>query len=396
MATRSGFGSRGRRSGFGTRSAPRQSFTPSGVSGPQTGGFGYAQGTPIPGPVDPYTDLVNRYQQQVEAANAANRARQQQISGMYGDMRTRSAGLLSGLGQQQRADAISAWEGAASAGMQDLVDRGLRNTSVAPTMRAGYERRKQDELRRIGEESALRELSVMNAIDTGEAGFLERINETGPNMAMLTALAQGLGTAGPRGTQSVQEARNSLQQPGMGAGYGAGGSGPQQIGPFGLPVGGGTMGGAPGGYGGLNWRQLDAMGMWRSAPSTTTYASGGPQWAGNRPPAAMGGLNGGYTTVFAQPGAYGSLPGTGWSPSQTFSQGGGPMPMPGAPGAPGAAQRGSGMTSPPQMTPAMWAQMAADRRAQQQQTAQQRASRQAWQQLGGVAQQVGNYFFPFP
>ena len=75
----------------------------------------------------------------------------QDILGGYRQLYRRALDDLEGLGAQEAADISRRWNNAASAGQSDLVGRGLAGTTLLPSMRMGYQERKEADLRRLQE-----------------------------------------------------------------------------------------------------------------------------------------------------------------------------------------------------------------------------------------------------
>jgi len=93
-----------------------------------------------------------------------------------GALRGRSLQGLNNLGNQARADVNREYEGLAARTNQNLIDRGLHNTTIAPSVQAGITRGKAGELARIGEN--VRQQQIGTDIDLTKAIENFRVNRT--------------------------------------------------------------------------------------------------------------------------------------------------------------------------------------------------------------------------
>lgn len=169
---------------------------------------------------DPLARLIEAFQSASDDANTANRERRDQITGGFGELIDSVLGRLTarentfaqdvaGYGGAQ-ADRINRDYNRLGARSQaDLVSRGLTASTIMPSVLRGVEDDRQLALRDLGESvSRLRmgqaaQLSGDTANAAGSLGqnflgFLERINETGPDFGQLAQLAQlfGQGNSG--------------------------------------------------------------------------------------------------------------------------------------------------------------------------------------------------------
>ena len=118
--------------------------------------------------------LTSQYQQAIDDANAANESRYQE-----------ALSNLDGVGTSQRADINQRFDSSHSAVNQSLVDSGLANTTVLPTMRQGVERNRQ---------SALGELDASLARERNQV--IQSRNDIAPNLEFLYQMLYGQGQGG--------------------------------------------------------------------------------------------------------------------------------------------------------------------------------------------------------
>ena len=127
-----------------------------------------------PQPISSRQQLTNQYQKAINDANAANESRYQQ-----------ALGNLEGVGTSQRADINQRFNSSQSSVNQSLVDSGLANTTVLPTMRQGVERNRQ---------SALGELETGLARERNQ--IIQSRNDIAPNLEFLYQMLYGQGQGG--------------------------------------------------------------------------------------------------------------------------------------------------------------------------------------------------------
>jgi hypothetical protein len=171
--------------------------------------------TPV---LSPYEKLTQEYQNTYNTAKAANEQRYQDILSQYGILHSDVVGgyqnrltetmkMLEGLGSQESADIEQDWINKESKAKQDLISRGFANTTVAPTMSMGYTRGKQADLARLNERLQNQRLGVYGQlsgdvlsaqqdITKNKLDFMERREDTYPDMNMYAQLAQLAGMAG--------------------------------------------------------------------------------------------------------------------------------------------------------------------------------------------------------
>lgn len=180
---------------------PRQGFQPAPITPQPTQPPSQQQPpqeTNYPAPVREnamnFNDYTTRFQQQMDAANEANQARYDQGLGLWGQIGQQyapggsfGAGSLAQLEQQKIGDVAAA--------QQQMGSSGLWNTTVAAALPSAWEQQVGTP-GRLGIEQA-RAGRYGEAL-AGQAGFIERAYDTGPDMGMFADLMRG-GAAGPGG-----------------------------------------------------------------------------------------------------------------------------------------------------------------------------------------------------
>lgn len=141
-------------------------------------------------------NIANQFQAQIDKANQANESRYRDILGGYQSRYERGLGMLAGLGQQEGRDINELYDNQASQQRQDLVGRGLGNSTVLDTMRMGNERERNADLGRLNDRVRQQAMSTDAGLSGDTMQFMERKQENGPNLQMLAMLAQGMGQAG--------------------------------------------------------------------------------------------------------------------------------------------------------------------------------------------------------
>lgn len=167
---------------------------------------------------DAYFGSSNPWQQAYDQAKQANEARYQDILGGYQQRYQRGMDMLSGLGQQQARDINELYDQQAGQQSQDLIGRGLGNSTVMQTMQTGNNRERNADLQRLNDSVRQQAMQTDSGLSGDELQFMERRNDQYPDYNLMASLAQGMGAAGY----------------GAGGGFGGGGGGgylsPQQLG----------------------------------------------------------------------------------------------------------------------------------------------------------------------
>jgi hypothetical protein len=176
-----------------------------------------------------------------------NQQRYDDIVGGYRDRYGTTMEMIGQVGDAQRAEVDRSYAGLASQAQQQLVDKGLAGSSIAPTTAAGVERERLRARQEV-EEGLLREKIAAHGGQSGETlEFMERSEDTYPDIGQVADLAMKLGNVGGGGgggggVAVAAPAQFGYQIPGQaygtgpaypgynaGGGYGGGGGNVQQL-----------------------------------------------------------------------------------------------------------------------------------------------------------------------
>ena len=127
-----------------------------------------------------WAELIDEYQKAYEEAKKANEERYQDILKGYEDRYSRAMEYIESRNLQGQEDIASRWEAEAAKGQQDLTDRGFAGTTVLPTMRMGYEREKEAELRRLENDILQQKLGTDAPLSGDILAFKERREDEYP------------------------------------------------------------------------------------------------------------------------------------------------------------------------------------------------------------------------
>lgn len=150
------------------------------------------------------SDLISEYQKAHDKANAANEARYRDILAGYQDRYSRSMANLAGMGEQEAKDIDEAAKHRAAALRQSLVARGLSNSTVMDNLEQGVERERVNDMGRLQERLRNQMIGFDTSLSGDTLGFMERREDTGPDLNQLLQLSQMLGGSGLAGGQVQQ------------------------------------------------------------------------------------------------------------------------------------------------------------------------------------------------
>lgn len=235
---------------------------------------------------------------------------QKGYSQLYGDV----LGRISGTNDTNLHDINAAYNAKAGGSSQDLISRGLGNSSSQRSAQRGIELDRQRAL--TNSQNQFAQLGANYASQIGQAGLgagergtqtgaglgqaqlgmLERVQAPYPSAQMYTNLAQMYGSNLQR--QQDQRRADQLQSPGAGfsqaSGFGVG-TGAKDSGPFHGPTpgfGSGSMGGMTGGYGGGGFGSFGGSPAPYTPPSSWGFSGGnygdGSSTGGWVPPSDVG------------------------------------------------------------------------------------------------------------
>ncbi len=169
-----------------------------GGAGAAGGGYGASGGYSGRGGAggNPLSNLTNEFQSQMNRANAANEARYQDILKGYQQRFETGAGQLQGMGAQEGRDINELYDKQRAQQNQNLIGRGLGNSTVLSTMNAGNDRERAADLGRLNERVRQQSIGTMAGLSGDELNFMASKNENAPSWGQLAQLATGIGTAG--------------------------------------------------------------------------------------------------------------------------------------------------------------------------------------------------------
>ena len=98
---------------------------------------------------------------------------------------------LAGLGAQEAKDISQSYANAAQAGHQDLVRRGVTGSTIAPTMRLGYQRESTDALSRLSERLRRERIGYQNQAAGTIFNLLQSRSDPYPDLVNYLMMKQG-------------------------------------------------------------------------------------------------------------------------------------------------------------------------------------------------------------
>ena len=176
--------------------------------------------------------LIREQQAATDQANRKNELRYENIKGRYQDRYDRNLASLEGYGDSMRTDIARQGDRNRASYDQDLIDRGLGNTTVRTSAQRGAN---EDELRanvELEDSITRNKINLDSQLMKDKLDFMERREDVGPDNAMFAQLLQQYGASGA----------NNGTGTGGGAGTGTG-TGTTGGGTGGGPGGGGTPAG---------------------------------------------------------------------------------------------------------------------------------------------------------
>lgn len=151
------------------------------------------------GPDPTVMQLSQQYQDMTNAANAANEARYQEIRGGYAQRESDTASAFAQQTDQDKQDIDRSYDRERSRANQDMVNRGLGNTTVRESTLRGLTEDQNAAHRRLSDAKLLQRLGLSNQLSGDRLSFMERRTDLPPDIAQLLAIAQQIGAGG--GTQ---------------------------------------------------------------------------------------------------------------------------------------------------------------------------------------------------
>lgn len=152
--------------------------------------------------------LAQQFQQAMDQANATNQARYEDAIAGYQQNQQNISDYLTNQGQQQQEDIGRQYDRFNSRNTQDLINRGLGNTTVLNATQRGIEEDRGRALRNSQEQIDRQRLQYETAAQQNLLNFMERRTDQAPDYGQLANLAQGLGTTGGGSVGSVGNSTN--------------------------------------------------------------------------------------------------------------------------------------------------------------------------------------------
>lgn len=129
-------------------------------------------------------------------AKAANEARYNEIKQGYANRIADAQKDLAGLGASERQAIDDRYAQGKSSADQDLISRGLGNTTVRSSVMRGYDAQRSRDQTQLGEDLAKLRLQYLPALEGDRLQFMERRNDVPPDLGQFTNLLTALGQSG--------------------------------------------------------------------------------------------------------------------------------------------------------------------------------------------------------
>lgn len=132
----------------------------------------------------------------MNAANAANASRANNLSEGFGALRKWASERLQGYGDQLRRDTDEYWNNQASSAISSLMSSGLANSTTTADEYARNARERTAGMARVTDQVTDKRLNTEIPLALRHLGFMEGIDQTGPDPALAASLAQGAAAGG--------------------------------------------------------------------------------------------------------------------------------------------------------------------------------------------------------
>jgi hypothetical protein len=187
-----GAGGAGGAGGSGSGQSPFPQPT-TGTGPPMSGGAGGGGGLTNPGII---AALLEDFQRANREGKAANETRYNDLINFLNMRYQRGLGNLQGAGDQALEDVDRDYERMAAGADQDLINRGLRNSTVRQSVQRGHQDDRQANRRRV-QEDVRKERAQTDAVLSGDVlSAMERRTDEYPDQNMIAQLTMALGGAG--------------------------------------------------------------------------------------------------------------------------------------------------------------------------------------------------------
>jgi hypothetical protein len=137
--------------------------------------------------------LKAEYEKAFNEAKQANEQRYNQILGGYDTLYNDTMTGLEGMGDAARKDVNTGYNRAFSHSMQGLVNSGMANSTILPSVSLNNARQRTDSLNSLNEMLRREKLGYMNNITNNKLNFMERREDTYPDLNLYTSLMNNYG-----------------------------------------------------------------------------------------------------------------------------------------------------------------------------------------------------------
>ncbi|MBN1457691.1 MAG: hypothetical protein JW912_07560 [Sedimentisphaerales bacterium] len=153
--------------------------------------------------------LKAEYEKAFNEAKQANEQRYAEILGGFDTLYDDTMSGLEGMGDQARKDIGISYDKAYSQSLQGLVNAGMANSTIVPSVALGNARRRSDAINSLNETLRREKLGYMNSITGDKLSFMERREDSYPDANMYASLINSYGNyMGNIGYASSQPAKN--------------------------------------------------------------------------------------------------------------------------------------------------------------------------------------------
>jgi hypothetical protein len=140
--------------------------------------------------------LLEEYERSYREGRAANENRYNDLINFLNQRYTRGLANLEGAGEQGLADIDRDYERMAAGADQDLISRGLRNSTVRQSVQRGHQDDRQANRRRLLEDIRKERLQTDAMLSGDVLSAMERRTDEYPNLSEMMAAVVQLGQAG--------------------------------------------------------------------------------------------------------------------------------------------------------------------------------------------------------
>jgi hypothetical protein len=137
--------------------------------------------------------LKAEYDKAFNEAKQANEQRYNQIIGGYDTLYNDTMTGLEGMGDAARKDVNTGYNRAFSQSMQGLVNSGMANSTILPSVTLNNAGQRTNALNSLNEMLRREKLGYMNNITSNKLNFMERREDTYPDLNLYTSLMNNYG-----------------------------------------------------------------------------------------------------------------------------------------------------------------------------------------------------------